>query len=306
MSWFKNAQLYRMTAPFTMTAAQLSERLTPHAFAPCTPSQDASLGWVPPFGGDLVHVVQGQLFFALAHERKILPKKYIDEVTAARCVELEEQQGFKPGRKQTREIRDAIIDELLPRAFPVKSVTRVWLDPVGGWLVVDTPSAPRCDDVFKLLLKSLETLPFASLRCERSPLSAMTDWLAADEAPYNFTVDQDSELRGTTDGKPTVRYVRHSLEPEDVRRHIAAGKQCTRLALTWSDRISIVLTESLALKRIAPLDVLQKPHNPESTANEDERRDGDLLLMAGEFRKMLADVVASLGGYELTKPSIAA
>jgi len=34
-----------------------------------------------------------------------------------------------------------------------------------------------------------------------------------------------------------------------VRRHIAAGKQCTRLALTWADRVSFVLTESLAVDR---------------------------------------------------------
>ena len=45
--------------------------------------------------------------------------------------------------------------------------------------------------------------------------------------------------------------------PEEVRRHIAAGKQCTRLAMTWESKISFVLTESLAIKSIKPLDVLK-------------------------------------------------
>ncbi len=40
--------------------------------------------------------------------------------------------------------------------------------------------------------------------------------------------------------------------PTSVRRHIQSGKQCTRLAMTWADRVSFVLTESLDVKRIAP------------------------------------------------------
>jgi recombination associated protein RdgC len=85
-----------------------------------------------------------------------------------------------------------------------------------------------------------------------------------------------------------------------VRRHIAAGKQCTRLAMTWSDRVSFVLTESLAVKRVAPLDVLKE--NADSTMqNDDERFDGDFALMTGELAKLIADLVQALGGEERQK-----
>jgi recombination associated protein RdgC len=40
---------------------------------------------------------------------------------------------------------------------------------------------------------------------QQSPVTAMTDWLAADEAPGGFTVDQDTELRATGESKATVR-----------------------------------------------------------------------------------------------------
>jgi recombination associated protein RdgC len=123
----------------------------------------------------------------------------------------------------------------------------------------------------------------------------MTDWLAADEAPSGFTVDQDTELRATGEGKATVRYVRHTLEADDVRRHIAAGKQCTRLAMTWSDRVSFVLTESLTVKRVTPLDVL-KENNDGMTQNDDERFDTDFALMTGELSKLMGDLVQALGG----------
>jgi recombination associated protein RdgC len=82
---------------------------------------------------------------------------------------------------------------------------------------------------------------------------------------------------------------------DDTRRHIAAGKQCTRLALTWEDRISFVLTESLAIKRIAPLDIL-KEGNDTSSKNDDERFDSDMVLMTAELNKLLTDLVFAFGG----------
>src|SRR5690606_22654218 len=116
-----------------------------------------------------------------------------------------------------------------------------------------------------------------------------------DAGPAGFTIDQDTELRSVTQSKATVRYARHTLEAEDVRRHIASGKQCTRLALTWSDRISFVLTENLGIKRVAPLDVL-KENTDGAGQDEAERFDTDFALMSGELTQMLDDLIAALGG----------
>ena len=133
-----------------------------------------------------------------------------------------------------------------------------------------------------------------ALHVAQSPLAGMTAWLAADQAPGGFTVDQDTELRSNGESKATVRYVRHTIEADEVRRHIAAGKQCTRLAMTWADRISFVLTESLALKRIAPLDILKE--SDATTKNDDERFDSDFMLMCAELNRLMADLVDALGG----------
>lgn len=295
--WFKNLQIYRLVSNWAVTGAKLEESLAKQQFEPCSSAEMSSQGWISPRdNGQLVHTVGRQMLLRLCTEKKLLPASVINQVTKARAAELEDQQGFKPGRKQLKELKEQITDELLPRAFSVQSSTSVWIDPVNGWMVVDAAAPAKADLVFKMLLKSIETLPVQSLRTERSPLSAMTDWLAADEAPNGFTVDQDTELRATNEGKATVKYVRHTLEADDVRRHIAAGKQCTRLAMTWNDRISFVLTDSLTIKRLAPLDVLKE--TDATVANEDERFDTDFALMTGEFNKMLYDLVDALGGEE--------
>ena len=56
----------------------------------------------------------------------------------------------------------------------------------------------------------------------------------------------------------------HIQELAETGCNIAPGKQCTRLAITWADKISFVLTESLTIKHTAPLDVIKE--NVDSTA----------------------------------------
>jgi recombination associated protein RdgC len=293
--WFKNLQIYRLPAPWAFTPEQLEAALQPQGFVPASSNELLRQGWDSPRGnGSLVHVVNKQMLLLLGSEKKLLPGSVINQVAKAKAAEMEEQQGFPPGKKAMRELKERVADELLPRAFSIRSNVWVWIDPVNGWLVVDAASPNKADDVIKLLLKAVDKMPLESLRVQRSPVAVMTAWLEADEAPYGFTIDQDTELRATGESKAAVRYVKHTLEPDDIRRHIAAGKQCTRLAMTWNDRISFVLTESLAIKGIKPLDVIKEGETV--THSDDERFDNDMVLMTGELSKLMADVVEALGG----------
>jgi len=294
--FFKNLQIYRLPAPWSMTAERLAEYLAHQAFAPASSNELLRQGWAAPRGAGepLVHAVNDQFLLKLTTEKKILPAKVVAQVAAARADELEEQQGFRPGKKAMKDLKERVADELLPRALSVSGSTWVWIDPKNGWLVVDAASAGKADDVVKLLLKAVDKMPLESLRVQRSPVAVMTGWLEADEAPYGFTIDQDATLRASGESRAQVGYKSHTLEPDDVRRHIAAGKQCTRLAMTWNDRISFVLTDSLAVKGIKPLAVIREG---EVAAQSDvERFDSDFALMAGELAKLLTDLVEALGG----------
>jgi recombination associated protein RdgC len=294
--WFKNLQIYRLPAPWKITPDQLAAAIAPQAFTPCSSLELLSQGWVSPRNNGLfVHTVNRQMVILLGTEKKLLPASVINQVTKARAAEIEEQQGFAPGRKQMRELKENVTDELLPRAFSIQSSTWVWIDPVNGWLVIDAGSSGKAEEVLKLLIKAIDKFPLETLRTVLSPATAMTGWLSSDEAPSGFTVDQDTELRSTGEGKATVRYVRHALEADDVRRHIESGKQCTRLAMTWNDKISFVLTENLSIKRIAPLDVLKEDADGTSK-NDDERFDSDMMLMTGELNKLLTALIDALGG----------
>jgi len=293
--FFKNAQIYRLPAPWAMTAAALAEAITPQAFADCTKAEAKRLGWVAPRkGGELVHVVNRQMLLRLRTQTKVLPGSVINAEVRRRAAEMEEKQGFPPGKKATKELKEIVTDELLVKAFPKDADTWVWIDPVNGWLVVDASSSSKADEVIKLLLKAVDRMPLESLRVQRSPVAVMTGWLELDEAPHGFTIDQSATLRATGESRATVTYKLHSLDPEDMRRHIATGKQCVKLAMTYNSRVSFTLDESLAIKGIKPLDVIRE--GSAITYSDDERFDNDVALMTLEYAALLAELVEALGG----------
>lgn len=293
--WFKNLKLYRLSPNWQCNADILQSALEKQPFKPASRQEMLSMGWVAPHeGGALVHAQDGQFLICLRVEKKLLPSTVVNQVARARAREIEDQQGYKPGRKQMKDIKEQVADELLPKAFALYHDTRLWIDSRNGWLGVDAAAAAKCDEALGMLAKVLEPFPVLPLHVAQAPATAMTDWLVSDEPPPNFSIDQDAELRSTSENRAAVRYVRQHLDVEEIRRHVQAGKQCTRLALTWNDRVSFVLTEGLDIKRIAPLDILNEGRMP--AADEAEQFDSDMLLMTRELALLLAALVEALGG----------
>lgn len=294
--WFKNLQIYRLPAPWLIQIDALEDQLARRRFQPCGSQDMESRGWVSPAGDDrLVHAVGGQWLISLGVEHKLLPSSVVKQVAEERAEDMEAAQGYKPGRKQMKELREQVTQELLPRAFSRRRRVFAWIDPAKGWLVVDAPSPARAEDVLEALRQSLDSFPLTLLRTERSPGSAMADWLAGGEAPAGFTIDQDCELRSVTEDKAAVRYVRHTLEGDEVKAHLAAGKLPTRLALTFDDRVSFVLTDKAEIKRLAFLDGVQEQLEG-SGETAAELFDAHFALMTGELQRLIPAVVGILGG----------
>ncbi|KDD16515.1 recombination-associated protein RdgC, partial [Bordetella bronchiseptica] len=193
--WFKNLKIYRLSADWSLAGDALEAPLARYEYRPGCNLETQTLGWIPPRAGHLAHVVNGQILLTLRAEKKLLPTAVVNQAAKARAQEIEEQQGYKPGRKQMREIKECVTDELLPKAFSVYRDTRVWIDPLNRWLVIDAAAASKADEVLGLLAKTIDPLPLEHLYVEQAPAAAMTEWLAADEAPANFSIDQDTELR---------------------------------------------------------------------------------------------------------------
>lgn len=293
--FFRNLTCYRLPAGWPFDIDSFNAQLAQCAFLACANTDSRTVGWVPPKeNAALALSINGQYLVCLKHEEKILPGSVVKRFTEDRVRLIQDEQGRRVGRKERLEIKEQIITDLLPRAFTKEKKDYAWIDPVNGLLIVDSASKGRAEDVVQMLRKTLQPMPVIKLlHLVESPSSGMNSWIAAGEAPTGFTIDQDLELRSAEQAR--VRYERHTLESNEIRQHIADGKVATKLALTWNDRISFVLTEDLTLKRMSFLDILK-----EDTANQaesaDEQFDLDFTLMTGEVSQLLAALIASLGG----------
>lgn len=294
--WLKNLVLYRAAKDHFSDADVLNEKLSRDTLQPCGGYQMETRGWLSPNDeGRYVYQQAKHWLIALGDEQKILPATIIRQQADDRAKVIEQHQGRPVGRKQMREIRDQVTNELMPRALARRRKTCAWIQADGGLLAVDTGAATKAEWFLEALRRSDEDLKVFRVDTQRSPAAAMADWLTRGEVPGAFGIDQDLELRANDAGKATVRYARHSLEGREIRDHIAAGKSVVKLGLTWADKISFVLTEELQIKRITFLDILRRESDGDA-GDEAQRFDLDFALMTGELTLMIRDLLKALGG----------
>lgn len=295
MCTFKNLLLYRTRVPLSLDVAEFEKSLQSQSFSRASSLEVIRQGWdrVRPNGG-LVHCVNGQLLLCLAIEKKVMPAAAVNQVVKERAAVIEADQGYAPGKKALKELKERVIDELLPRALSVVSRHWVWIDPIHGWLGIDAANPARADDAVKLLLRAVDGFPLETLRVEKSPTATMTGWLGADECPAGFSVDTEAELQAPGQGRASVRYLRQTLSADELRRHIDTGKQCVRLAMTWNSKVSFVITSSFGIRQIKLLDVVET--GGAKGGDEADRFDGEFALSAGEMHRLLDDLVGAFGG----------
>jgi recombination associated protein RdgC len=294
----KNAFIYRIEHWDAPARAQLETRLAASRFVPCGPSQAESFGWVEPRGkkhAALVEKVGGQMLLKLCLESKAVPSRVVKDLVEEQLDVIEKESGRRPRGKAVKALKEEAVHRLLPRAFPKRADTVVWLDAAAQLLVIGAASAKKADVVLTRVLELMGAgLRVNALQTQLAPATAMAQWLSEREAPAGFAIDRDCELKQPHSDKATVRYARHTLDIDEVGQHIVDGKLPTQLALSWASRVSFTLTEMLTLKKIQLLDVVLE--GADKAGRDDDNFDADAALMTGELRALLADLVLALGG----------
>lgn len=294
---FKNLTIYRITPGWAPTLEQMEDALEPACFVACGATQDESVGWVPPRGeanGALVESVTGQRILKLQIETKTVPGALVRKKAQAEADHIEATTGRKPGKKETKALREDALLALLPQAFPRTSSVLVWIDPAAGLLVTDAGSQGKIDTVITALVRAFDGLALTLLHTATTPQTAMTQWLLAespDDWPAGFAVERECELKSGDEERSVVKFNRHNLTIDAVRKHITEGKLPTRLALSWEGRVGFLLTESMMLRKVEILDL--------ALDEQDEAENGfdcDVALVTGELQRLIPALVDALGG----------
>ncbi|WP_198972576.1 recombination-associated protein RdgC [Xylophilus sp. ASV27] len=292
---FKNVIVYRIAPGWTGSLEQLEENLGKARFEPCGATQERSAGWVEPRGeahGPLVESIGGQWILKHMVEAKAVPGSVVRRKLQERVARIEKETGRKPGKKESKELKEDVLLQLLPMAFTKQGATTVWIDPDARMLVLGVSSQGRADELVSALVEAMAGFAVSPINTNVTSVAAMSEWLVSQEPPAGFSVDRECELKASDESKAVVRYARHPLDIDEVREHIAQGKLPTKLAMTWDERVSFLLTEGMQIKKISFLEGVFDG----TSGKKEDSFDTDAAIATGELQKLIPDLLEALGG----------
>jgi recombination associated protein RdgC len=297
--WFKNLSIFRLTEAFTLSPQELEQKLEQIPFRSCEHHEQYSFGWTAPLGktsAQLVHSANGFMMICAKKEEKVLPAAVVNELQLEKIAAREDQQGQKLSKKERTAIKDELIFELLPKAFAFSRKTYAYIDAKGGWVAVDAASAKKAEELLSLLRKCLGSLPAVPPKTFNNPITTMTQWLLTKQTPADISIEDECELRSPEQEGGIIRCKRHDLMVPEIKNHLDTGKVAIKLAVSWADRLSFIIDDHLAIKRLRFLDLIQDQVADIETYDEAEQFDVDFSIMSLELANFLPRLMDIFGG----------
>lgn len=294
--WFKNLLLYRLTSSFDIDDETLEQALQNTPFAPCGSQDLQRVGWVSamPDSDMLSHSGNGCVLLCLRRQQKILPSGAVAEALEEKVREIEKAEARKIYRKERKQLKEEITLTLLPRALTRSSRCYAYIDRRNGWLLVDSGSHARAEELLTQLRNDIGTLPVQPLQTNTDPVTIMTHWLQSNQPPANFLLGQQCELRDKQESSNVVRVRGQELNSDEVLQHLTVGKQVAKIELLWNEAIECVLGDDLIIRRLRFTDALR-----EKMDSQDDPRaafDQEFVVMTMELSKFLDGLLPALGG----------
>ena len=301
--WFRNLLLYRLSSDTVLTADALETALASKPALPCGSQTPSTYGFVAPFGtsedAPLVHSGQGFFLICARTEERMLPSSVVRDAVKEKTDEIEATESRKVYKKEKDQIKDEVIQALLPRAFIRRSKTYAAIAPAQGLILVDTASAKRAEELLSTLREVLGSLPVRPVSVKTAPSATFTEWVKQHHASHGLVLSDECELRDSAEDGGIIRIKREDLASEEIQNHLAAGKLVTQLTLTWDEKLSFLIDDKLAIKRLRFDDLLQDQAEQDGGDDAAGQFDASFVLMMLTFMEFIPQLLEALGGEEI-------
>lgn len=301
--WFRNLLVYRLNLESPLQAEELETALASLPAKACGSQVASTYGFVAPWGKNedapLVHASQGFMLIAARQEERILPASVVRDAVQEKVDELEAAEARKVYKKEKDQIKDEIVQTLMPRAFIRKSVTRAAIDAQNGFIYVDASSSKKAEELLSAMREALSSLPVRPVSVKQAPTATFTGWVKSHEASHGLFLLDECELRDSAEDGGIIRIKREDLSSEEVQNHLAAGKLATVLSLAWEEKLSFLLDDKLVIKRLRFEDLLQSQAEQDGGDDAASQFDASFVLMMLTLRDFIPQLLEALGGEEI-------
>jgi recombination associated protein RdgC len=168
-----------------------------------------------------------------------------------------------------------------------------YIDFKHQWIVVNSSSANKAENILAFLRQSLGSLPILPLSPETDLIIALTQWVKEDNLPAPFVFSTDIELKALDEEAAVAKLKNHDVTEEEVQLHITNGKYVHKLGLVWDEKIKLNLNDDASLKQIKFLDVVKEQTDDVPQEDKLAKFDADFALMTGELNQLLTSLVKS-------------
>lgn len=282
--WFKNLKLFAITQPLDWQESDIEDNLKSFAFRPCNSQEISTMGFASPFqiGDSLIHSAQGRIWITLKKQERILPAVVVNTELAEKVAQIEADTGSPVGKKAQQDLKQEIIQRLLPQAFTKNSFIHGFISTKENLVVVDASADGKAEAFLAMLRKAMTTLPVVPL--SRSSIQGeLTSWLKEDAVPMDIVLLEEAEFRGQGEQDSVVRVKNQELSDDEILQHLTAGKFVHKLAFEWDETLTAILEEDMSVKRVKFTDVIKEQNDDISEEDKLARLDADFALMSGEI-----------------------
>jgi recombination associated protein RdgC len=290
--WFKNVRVYKLSAPLSTDPAAWEQALAEFKFTPLSAQEAVKTGFSFPLHQSIkqyCHPVQHLLFFAVKRQEKILPAAVINDEMQPKLEALEQEKGRPLSRKEKQSLKEELQLSLLPRAFSRSTLTHGYYDPEHNWLVINSGSAGKAEDVLALLRKALGSLPALPWLDNHKLNTSLQLWLQNQNLPQGFVLGSDAELKAPDEEGAKVKFSNHLLSTDEVQSHLE-DKLVTSIGLEQNEGLSFAVTDDGAVKRIKFHELITGQNDELGWEDLNTRLEADLLLMASALNQALLSI----------------
>jgi recombination associated protein RdgC len=287
--FFRNLTFFRFPSATKFDA--LEAALGECALKPVGPLEMSSRGFVSPFGRDAeaMHHRQGaSLWLTVGGEDRLLPAAVVNDEVGKKLAALEQREGRKLGGRARKRLKEDVLHELLPRAFVKPMRLDGALDAKHGVVAVDTSSRKAAEAWVSELRRALGSFPALPLNAGVAPRTILTGWLAGEPLPEGLALGEECELKDGMDNGAIVRCQRQELLGDEIGKHLEAGKQATRVALSLDGKLSFVLGEDLVVRKRKFLDGAVQALENDRTDDIRAELDARFALQSAELARLFA------------------
>lgn len=136
---FKSALIYQFTDDHQPPAANdLELALAQHSCGELMSQESIRSGFTPVCGGMFTFGVAGLTMFAVLTKSKDIPASALAAEIRTRREAMERDIGRWLSSKEKFELKEAVIGDLLPRAFTTEKTTRGYIDHAQRIVVIET------------------------------------------------------------------------------------------------------------------------------------------------------------------------